>query len=86
LQHVWGHFLHLHNGRSFGRWGPDPIRYTDIAAYTQLRDVTITPFEVELITRLDGLFRCDKLHPIEFEPEGGIKSVMQALKARQKKD
>jgi hypothetical protein len=48
--------------------------------------VTILPFEVDLITRLDGLYRSDALHPAEFEPEGGLKAMMQGAQARRKKD
>jgi hypothetical protein len=76
----------LHNARSFGRWGPNPILYSEIAAYESLRDVIITPFEIDLITRLDGLYRSDALHPVEFEPEGGVKAMMRMAQERRKKD
>lgn len=53
LEYLWGWFHELHRTRS-GGMGPGAIAYPDILAWCRLRGVRLAPWEVEIITALDG--------------------------------
>lgn len=47
VEHVFDWFLQLHSSRT------GPITYSEIKAWSQLTGTRISPFEVDLIKRLD---------------------------------
>jgi hypothetical protein len=61
---------------------PEPISFSEINAYSLVMACPLGPWEVEIIRRLDGLVRADEFHPIEFEPPGSVKAIMQRIKER----
>ena len=54
--HIWSSFLELHEGRSYGMSGPNPISYDIIKAWCDLTSITLTPWEIETIKSLDNLW------------------------------
>lgn len=56
LAYVWQWFLELSSGRGSNGFGPAALSYRDIAAWADLMRIRPTPFEVELIRAMDGLF------------------------------
>jgi hypothetical protein len=88
---LWGHFLSLHATRTFGPNPPDGsikancLSYGEIDAYSRLFGIGLRPYEVDLINRIDRLFRQDRLHPVDLQPANPIKSAMLGLINRQKK-
>ena len=57
MAYLWGWFVELECGRKYGRWGPDPISYTEIAAWALLTDRHPLPHEVEALVTLDVVTR-----------------------------
>ena len=49
----WGFFLSLNESRSSNGYGFNPIAYSDILAYFQLKQIIPEDWEVDLIKRLD---------------------------------
>lgn len=56
LVHVWRWFLDLSTTRGSTGFGPAPLGYRDIAAWSALMRTSPTPFEVALLRELDRLF------------------------------
>jgi len=54
--HLWSSFLQLHEGRTYGMSGPNPISYDIIKAWCELTNVTLAPWEIEIIKSLDNLW------------------------------
>lgn len=54
--HIWSSFLQLHEGRTYGMSGPNPISYDIIKAWCDLTSITLTPWEIETIKSLDNLW------------------------------
>lgn len=52
-QYLWGWFLELHRARG-GGFGPAPLGFAEIAAWSGLRGVRLTPWEVEILRDLDA--------------------------------
>lgn len=52
MEELWGHFLNLANARH-SAWGPLPISYSEIKAYSEITGANFTYFEVEFIRELD---------------------------------
>lgn len=50
---AWRLFRELHAVRTSNAWGPNPITYTEIAAYQAVTRQPLHPVEVELIRALD---------------------------------
>jgi hypothetical protein len=50
----WRIFLELHNSRSAGMSGYDPIQYSEILAYSQLFEYKFQPWEIVLIKKFDN--------------------------------
>lgn len=57
MSHVWRWFLALSNMREWGEGGPQAIRPTEIAAWSQLTGARPLPHEIRLILDLDVRFR-----------------------------
>jgi hypothetical protein len=54
--HIWGYFLDLHNGRSYGMSGPNPLSWSDIKAWDDLMAIGLKNWEVRAIKALDLLW------------------------------
>lgn len=54
--HIWTTFLQLHEGRTYGMSGPNPISYDIIKAWCDLTGITLTPWEIETVKSLDNLW------------------------------
>ncbi len=54
--HIWSSFLQLHEGRTYGMSGPNPISYDIIKAWCDLTSITLSPWEIETIKSLDNLW------------------------------
>lgn len=56
LAYLWGWFQELHAQRGSNGWGPNPINYTDMAAWAGLSGVTIRAPELQCLVILDRLW------------------------------
>jgi hypothetical protein len=56
LEHIWSAFISLSGGRSMGFSGPNPLSYEQIKAWKELTCNILTPWEVELVKRLDAVY------------------------------
>lgn len=56
LAHVWRWFAELHAVRSQGQFGPDPISYSEIAAWSVLTRTHVKPFEMIALRAVDEAF------------------------------
>lgn len=54
--HIWATFIELHDGRTYGMSGPNPISYDIIKAWCDLSGIDLLPWEVGLIKSLDNLW------------------------------
>tara|TARA_R110002074_G_C12227310_1_gene637870 strand:+ start:277 stop:609 length:333 start_codon:yes stop_codon:yes gene_type:complete len=54
--HIWTTFIELHDGRTYGMSGPNPISYDIIKAWCDLTGVDLSPWEVTIIKSLDNLW------------------------------
>jgi hypothetical protein len=55
-RHLYRWFLELSFARGSNGWGPNPIRYVDMAAWAELTGTFIRPGEVRAILRLDQVY------------------------------
>ncbi|MGH7605405.1 MAG: phage tail assembly chaperone [Gemmatimonadaceae bacterium] len=56
LRYLIGYFNDLHAARGGSGFGPSPIGYTDIDAYSRLTRRRLSPLEVDIIVRIDRAF------------------------------
>lgn len=56
LSYIWSWFLELSGARSSNGFAANPIQYSEIDAWARLKKINITPFEVEAIVKIDGVF------------------------------
>ena len=56
LKYIWDSFLILSQGRQAGMSGPQPLTYTDIKSWVELTGYEVTPFELEVIKKLDSTY------------------------------
>jgi len=54
--HLWATFIELHDGRTYGMSGPNPISYDIIKAWCDLSGIDLSYWEVEIIKSLDNLW------------------------------
>ena len=54
--HLWNWFWELSSGRGSNGFGPLPLAFSEIEAWTRLRGVSLRPREVGIIKRLDRAF------------------------------
>ena len=50
---IWGAFLELHVARTYHQNGPNPIGYSEIAAWSRLTRQPVLATEVELLRAID---------------------------------
>lgn len=55
LADIWYCFLQLNNKRTSNGFGVNPVTYPDVLAYCQLKDLYLSPYEVDLIMQLDNI-------------------------------
>lgn len=90
-EYIWQVFMHLHAARThqyvygFDKAIINPIGFCEIDSYSRLTDNPLEPWEVALIRRLDSLVRAGEFRPVELEPLGGVKAMMQNMAARGKR-
>jgi len=95
LEHVWNGFCAVAGTRGNNGFGLNPITFCEIAAWDALTGARLTPWEVELIKRVDSAvlpILNTKDSDREQEPDtvaaaddiAGVRSVMSILKARAK--
>ena len=53
LEHVWIWFLELTAARGSNGFGPNPISYAELQAWSLLTKQNPTPWEISLLKRLD---------------------------------
>lgn len=56
VAYLWELFLELHRGRDYGANGPNPLSWQLILAWTTLTGIRLSPWEVDVIKALDGLW------------------------------
>lgn len=56
LAYLWTFFSELHNARSSNGYSPNPIAYSEIAAWSTLTDRRLAVWEVLCLRRLDDLW------------------------------
>jgi len=54
--HIWAAFIRLHNRRGSSGFGPSPILWSDIEAFSRLSGIRLDPWEIEIIEDLDLVF------------------------------
>lgn len=54
--HLWAAFIELHNGRTYGMSGPNPISYDIIESWCNLSSIDLSYWEIEIIKSLDNLW------------------------------
>lgn len=54
LEDLWSWFQELSETRMFSEVGPQPISFTEIDAWSRLNRISLSPYEVEVIRRLDS--------------------------------
>ncbi|MGI9143584.1 MAG: phage tail assembly chaperone [Fluviibacter sp.] len=52
--HIWSAFLELHNGRTYGMSGPNPISYDTVYFWCQMTGIVLTPWELGVVKDLDN--------------------------------
>lgn len=55
MQSIWRHFINLHNTRTAGMSGVNPIQYSEISAYFSLNQEVPEVWEVNTLRRLDSV-------------------------------
>ena len=55
-ERVWGIFLDLNATRGSNGFGPLPIAYSEIEAWSRLRREPVRPFEINIIRALDAMW------------------------------
>lgn len=56
VAYLWDAFLDIHAGRSYGMNGPNPLSWSDIAAWNELFSMGLKDWEVRVIKTLDLLW------------------------------
>jgi hypothetical protein len=54
--HIWTAFIELHDGRTYGMNGPNPISYDIIHAWCSLTGIYLSPWELGVIKSLDSIW------------------------------
>ena len=54
--HLWATFIELHDGRTYGMSGPNPLSYDIIKSWCELTGVDLSPWEVTIIKSLDNIW------------------------------
>lgn len=54
--HIWAAFIELHDGRTYGMSGPNPISYDTIQSWCKLSGVDLSYWEVRIIKSIDNIY------------------------------
>ena len=54
--HIWNTFVQLAAARGGSGFGPQPISYTEIEAFSRVMDMPLAPWEVAAIRALDDAY------------------------------
>lgn len=54
VTHIWAAFIELHNGRTYGMSGPNPISYDTIYFWRRMTGIELTPWEISVVKDLDN--------------------------------
>jgi hypothetical protein len=83
-EHIWRVFIFCHANRTFGPHVANPIAFSEIEAFLRLTGESLHPWEIELVIRLDGIFRAGNLVLPQVGP-APYKGMMERFKERGKK-
>lgn len=56
VAYLWAWFIGLSQKRTSNGFGPNPISDAEIIAWSSLRRITLTPFDIDAINALDDVF------------------------------
>lgn len=56
LLYIWSAFIDLNSARTAGFSGPNPLTYTEIKAWKELTDTPLSPWDIQVIKRLDQAY------------------------------
>lgn len=56
IEHVWNWFWQIHQGRTDGMSGPNPLTWHDLYAWQNVLQIQVRPFEFELIREIDSVY------------------------------
>ena len=56
LRYMWEAFLSLHEGRTYGEAGPNPLSYTEMKAWCDLCHEDLRVWEISIVKALDATF------------------------------
>ena len=54
--HLWTVFTEIHDGRTYGMSGPNPLSYNDISSWCKLSGIDLQYWEVQIIKSLDSVY------------------------------
>ena len=54
--HIWAAFNELHDGRTYGMRGPNPISYENISSWCELSGVELQYWEIQIIKSIDNIY------------------------------
>ena len=69
--HVWAWFLELSAGRGSNGFGPNPISYLDLLAWSTLTGTITRPAEIEAIMAVDRAWMMQQAANIGTRADGG---------------
>lgn len=56
IEHVWEWFWQIHQGRSYGMSGANPLSWQDLDSWQNVLQKQVRPFEFELIKEIDAVY------------------------------
>lgn len=54
--YLWQIFWDISSGRGSNGWGPNPLSFSEIKAWSELQDIPLVPWEVTAIKAMDGAY------------------------------
>lgn len=60
LEYLWRTFIRLSSRRGSNGFGINPISWSEIDAFVRNSQLTLAPWEIEIIEMLDDLFRAEQ--------------------------
>lgn len=56
VAHLWVAFCQMSNARTSNGFGPNPLTYHDVEAWSRVTGVELTAWEIDVLKRLDVVF------------------------------
>lgn len=78
-QFLWGAFLSLSEARSFHRFGPNPIGFSDISAWGALMGVPLAKHHVGILRAMDSAW-IDAFYARQASAPTGVKTLAPVSK------